>query len=140
MRNYNTAEDRIQRSYRSYDYILEKHIGRPSRNTTVKIRTVQRVGIFLTGLFLTLFVLAFAAFVGKEPVEASDGLEVRKDYICVEVEEGDCLWDIAEKYGAGACSLEDFVAETEEINGIRKDTVLQPGNKLMIPCYKMVSR
>lgn len=141
MRNYRNTERRIQSTYRSYDYILERQIKRPSKSTAAEIRSTQRIGIFLTGLVVTILVIFLAMFFGKEPVEASDGIEVVKDYICVEVEEGDCLWSIAEEYMTeDFSSLDVFVAEMEEINGMNKDTTLKPGNKLMIPCYKTVSR
>ena len=136
MKNYRNT-DRKQNTYRSYDYILERQIGRPSKHTAVRIRNAQKLGIFLTGLVMTLFVLSITVFFSKEPVEASDGIEHVKDYICIEVEEGDSLWSLAEEYKTEEfTSLESFVAEMEEINGMNKDTVLKPGNKLMVPCYK----
>ena len=137
MKNYRNTEYRKQSAYRSYDYILERRIGRPSKHTEVKIRNAQKLGIFLTGLVMTLLVLSLTVFFIKEPVEASDGVEHVKDYICIEVEEGDSLWSLAAKYKTEEfTSLESFVKEMEEINGMKKDTVLKPGNKLMVPCYK----
>ena len=137
MRNYRNTDYRKQRTYHSYDYILERQIGRPSKHTAIRIRNAQKLGIFLTGLVMTLLVLSLTVFFIKEPVEASDGIEHVKDYICIEVEEGDSLWSLAEEYKTEEfTSLESFVAEMEEINGMNKDTVLKPGNKLMVPCYK----
>lgn len=126
---------------RSYDYILERHIGRPSKRTAARVSSVQRMGILLTGLVVTLFVLSFAVFFNREPVEASDGIEYKKEYVCVEIEEGDSLWSLASEYRMeGTHSLEEFMMEMEAVNGIRRDTLLKPGNKLMVPCYKSVSR
>lgn len=137
MKNYRNTEYRKQNTYRSYDYILERQIGRPSKHTAVRIRNAQKIGILLTGLVMTLLVLSITVFFSKEPVEASDGTEHVKDYICIEVGEGDSLWSLAEEYKTEEfTSLEDFVTEMEEINGMNKDTVLKPGNKLMVPCYK----
>lgn len=141
MRNYERTEKRIQNTYRSYDYILEKRIGRPSKNTAAELRFAKHIGVFLTGLMVTLLVLSFTVFFGKEPVEASDGVELVKDYICIEIEEGDCLWSIAKEYKTEEfSSVEEVVKEMEEVNGMNKDTLLQPGNKIMVPCYKTVSR
>lgn len=139
MKNYRNTASGKQKEYRSYDYILEKQLGRPSKKTAVRIRNAQKLGIFLTGLVMTLLVLSITVFFSKDPVEASDGVMHKKDYICIEVEEGDSLWSIAETYQTEEFpSLERFVAEIEAINGMKKDTVIQPGNKLMIPCYKEV--
>ena len=141
MQNYRNTEYRKQSTYHSYDYILERQIGRPSKHTAVRIGNVQKLGIFLTGLVMMLLVLSITVFINKEPVEASDGVEYVKNYICIEVEEGDSLWSLAAKYKTeDFSSLESFVAEMEEINGMNKDTVLKPGNKLMIPCYREISR
>ena len=141
MINGRIMECREKDIFRSYDYILERHIGRPSKQTAARVSRAQRLGIFLTGLLVTLFVLSLTVFFNREPVEASDGIEYRKDYICVEVEEGDSLWSLASGYRTdGIDSLEDFMAEMEAVNGIKRDTLLKPGNKLMVPCYKSVSR
>lgn len=141
MRNRRVTERREQRAFRSYDYILERHIGRPSKHTAARIRRAQKIGILLTGLVVTIFVLSLAVFFNREPVEASDGIEYRKDYVCIEIEEGDSLWSLAAEYRTEEIhSLEDFVAELEDVNGIEKNTVLKPGNKLMVPCYKTISR
>ena len=137
MKNYRITEYRKQNTYRSYDYILERQIGRPSKHTAVRIRNLQKLGVFLTGLVMTLLVLSITVFFTKEPVEASDGVEHVKDYICIEVEEGDSLWSLAAEYKTEEfTSLESFIVEIEERNGMNKDTVLKPGNKLMVPCYK----
>lgn len=141
MRNYRIAENRKQSAFHSYDYILERSIGRPSKRTASRIRAAQKLGIFLTGLAVTFLVLSLTVFLNKEPVEASDGIEYVKDYICIEVKEGDSLWSLAKEYKTEEfISIESLVAEMEEVNGIKKDTLLKPGNKLMVPCYKTVSR
>lgn len=137
-RNGRTA-DRGQRRFHSYDYILEKNIGRPSMKTLSRIHAAQKLGILLTGLVVTFFVLSLTIFLSKEPVEASDGIERRKDYILVEVKEGDSLWSLAEEYKSEeSTSIESLIAEIEDINNIQKNIVLKPGNRLMIPCYKTV--
>ncbi len=141
MRDYRIAEKGKQNTFRSYDHILERNIGRPSKRTLSRIRAAKRLGIFLTGFAVTLFVLFLTICLNKEPVEASDGIEYVKDYICIEVKDGDSLWSLAKEYKTeGFTSLERLVAEMEEVNGIQKDTLLKPGNKLMVPCYKTIAR
>jgi hypothetical protein len=138
--NTGKRNSKMEQTYRSYDYILEKQIGRPSRKTAARLRTVRQMSIFLTGLVITLFVLSFTVFFEKDPVEASDGMELVKDYILIEVEEGDCLWTIADRYKTSDMSTESYLAEVEAVNGLEENTDLRPGNKLLVPVFQTVAK
>lgn len=122
---------------RSYDDILERQIGRISKRSRSRM---QRMGILAMSLAMIAAVSFFSVLLASNPVEASDGKKTVKSYICVEVQEGDCLWSIAQEHMTEEfSSAEALLIEIEEVNGLHKDTVLKPGNKIMVPCYEVVS-
>lgn len=136
----NRRNNVIENTCRSYDEILYRRIGRVSVNTKKAHRKNQIAGFFLTGFVMIVLVLAFSFFI-LSPVEASEKNRKVKDYICVEVEEGDSLWSIAKQYGvSGKKEINAFIKEVKEINSMQEDTVIKPGNYLMIPCYKIVEK
>ncbi len=122
---------------RSYDVILKKQIGRTSNRTR---KHVQKVGLAIMSFSMLAIILSFLVMIRPGSVEASDRTEIVKDYVYVEIEEGDSLWSVAQKYMSEQfSSMDGLMDEIKEINGFRKDTVLKPGNQIMVPCYKVIS-
>lgn len=69
-------------------------------------------------------------------VEASNEIEREKQYITVEIEDGDTVWSVAEEYKTDDYnSTKDLVEEILEMNGLHENTVLKPGNKILVPNY-----
>lgn len=69
-------------------------------------------------------------------VNASGEIHRQKQYVTVEVEEGDSIWSIAEEYKSDEYnSTRDLVEEIEVMNGLQENTVLKPGNRIMVPNY-----
>lgn len=58
-----------------------------------------------------------------------------KVYTSVQIEAGDTLWSIAEKY-AGTDDTRAFVSEVAEINGIINSTALRTGAYLTVYYYR----
>lgn len=122
---------------RSYDDILERQIGRISKRSGSRI---QRIGILVMSLAMIAAVSLFSVLFASNPVEASDGKKTIKSYICVEIQDGDSLWSIAQEYMTEEfASVDALLMQIEEANGLHKDTVLKPGNKIMVPRYEVIS-
>ncbi len=125
-------------SRRSYDFILERQIGRTSERTR---KHVQRMCLMVTGLIMFVVVLSFLIISRPGSAEAFDGKELVKDYVCVEIREGDSLWSVAQEYMSKqlpSMNIDMLVNEIEKINGLNQETVLKPGNQIMVPYYKTI--
>ncbi len=133
-REYRKTEAQRQRSY---DIILEHQIGRPSDRAR---KHRKKTSLVIMSFVMTAFVLSFLIIAGPDLVEASDGKETVKEFICVKIKEGDCLWSIAREHMSDDFSSEKVLMhEIAEINGLDRDTILKPGNQIMVPCYRTVS-
>lgn len=90
-------------------------------------------------LSIFLFCVAFAGLkAGAISTNAQntnpDGSE--KQYKCVMVEQGDCLWDIAERYmGRGYSDKRVYIEEVKQINNLTSDE-LHFGSYLCVPYYE----
>ena len=82
--------------------------------------------LLLGGFFIGTASMAQA---GEEEQEA-----LCKYYTSVYIESGDTLWDIAEEYCAEGESLQDYIAEVKELNGLKSDQI-HAGNYLTIYYY-----
>ena len=89
--------------------------------------TFTLIMIFFTALFITLFVIS-------DPAIASFNSEREKVIICIEVKEGDTLWNLAEQYYSDEYkSLHTYIREIKKCNGISEH--IRVGQKILIPYY-----
>lgn len=88
----------------------------------------------LAGIILFAIAL-FSADSSKNPVAASDQESVGHYYISVEVEKGDTLWALAQRYVSDEnIPIEECVGEICRLNHMTgKD--LREGEYVIIPCY-----
>lgn len=106
------------------------------RNKRRKARRAIESAILLS---IFLFCVAFAGLkAGAISTNAQntnpDGSE--KQYKCVMVEQGDCLWDIADRYmGAGYSDIRAYIEEVKQINNLTGDD-LHYGSYLCVPYYE----
>ncbi|MCK1993838.1 LysM peptidoglycan-binding domain-containing protein [Peribacillus muralis] len=56
----------------------------------------------------------------------------KKDFLSIEVSEGDTLWGIADEYEATDLTKKEFIGWIEEHNGISADSI-KPGQVIVIP-------
>ncbi len=97
-------------------------------------RTVKKALVCFCGLFILAICIVLFTNLGN--VEASNIVDREKQFTSVEVESGDTVWSIAEEYKTSDYrSTKELVKEILEINGIHENTILRPGNRLMIPGY-----
>ena len=68
--------------------------------------------------------------------EASASTTKHKYYTSIQIEDGDSLWSIAEKYAAPESgSYNDFIKEVKQINNLSSNNI-DYGCSLVIPQYK----
>ena len=85
---------------------------------------------FITSLTILMLVVAFgsSALFGFGAVAGKDVQE----YITVQVQAGDTLWDLAKNYGPSNVDCRKVVFEIQQINGVSANT-LQAGQYISIP-------
>lgn len=93
-------------------------------------------GIAVSVAAFVCIMVFVALFTNSWNVEASNGIEREKQYVSVEIEDGDTVWSVAEAYKTDDYnSTKDLVEEILEMNGLHENTVLKPGNKILVPNY-----
>lgn len=88
------------------------------------------------------FIFAFVFVIGMQFVNVSankaSSASVKREYISIEVEAGDTLYDIAKEYmGVGYSSVDDYIKDIKSVNNITEDTVYA-GKNIIIPKYVTV--
>ena len=107
---------------------------RRSHSTVKRVRTVyvEKLIFFVAAMIIALILSIIA---GRKLVSAHDD---RKNepvnftyYKCIEVQEGDTLWDIASAYADEDTSVKAYVKELKEINHLDSDSI-QEGSYLTV--------
>lgn len=98
---------------------------RTQRRVVRKARKIRKnMFVILTlALILGLGTLAMGG-------EKKDSTEVY--YECVQVQKGDTLWEIAEKYKIQDANIEYMVEQIMEVNGM-KNTNIRAGESIIVP-------
>lgn len=110
---------------------------RRNKVTKRKLRNLKRKLVVLT--MITLFTLIGCMHFGKLSSDAHGNLEEDpvsfKYYKSIEIQDGDTLWGIAEKYMDDEYdSVQDYIAELKEINQLVTDDI-QSANYLTVVYY-----
>jgi len=92
-----------------------------------RIKNKFRFITFVTLLSLVLSI-GFASISGLADVSGSEV----KEYITVQVAEGDTLWDLAQKYGPSNVDCRKLVYEIGKLNNVDASS-LQVGQYISIP-------
>ena len=107
---------------------------RRSHSTVKRVRTVyvEKLLFFVAAMIIALILSIIA---GRKLVSAHDD---RKNepvnftyYKCIEVQEGDTLWDIASAYADEGTSVKAYIKELKEINHLDSDSI-QEGSYLTV--------
>ncbi len=91
--------------------------------------------LFVIGFCLLLIVgvCFFSTFNDGGKVSASTSNQ--KYFVCVEIQEGDTLWSIADLYiSEEYSSIDEYVDEIKELNDLTEDTIFC-GATLVVPYY-----
>lgn len=97
----------------------------------------------ITALILFFTVLASVLIISNclcaNQVKASSAKAENIYYKTVEVEEGDTLWDLADRYmGEKSFSRQEYIEQVKELNHLIGDTI-ESGAYLMVPYAETVS-
>lgn len=88
------------------------------------------------GRFLVWLLLLVVGCSGIVFANTKEEYQNRKEryYLSVEIEKGDTIWDIAEKYRPEGWGTRKFMDEITKFNGIDSGKIL-PGQHILIPIY-----
>lgn len=84
-----------------------------------------------------LLTMALILCLGTLAMGGQKGIQTKTYYECVEVEKGDTLWEIAEKYRMDGQKTEHMVEDILEVNGL-KNTNVRAGESIIVPVTKAV--
>ena len=104
-------------------------------STSRKRRTVNRKRTLIYAAVLAAGILMIL-LLGSGITAASAKQEEKEVYytaVCIEA--GDSLWSLAKKYAPEYADISDYVETLRQINQIRRDDRLIPGQVLVIPYY-----
>ena len=104
-----------------------------TRSSRVNIFNRRIVFACVSGFaLLSLIVFFFGAFTSR----ASESEPSYKYYTSIEVEEGDSLWSIADKYITDEYrNTQQYVDEVSKLNHLSDDDIIHAGEHLTIPYY-----
>ena len=110
-------------------YLLSNH-PRQKRVSLCKLHTFL---LFVITLLITFFLIGNSIITFAN---AKSNQELYKYYTSVQLQKGDYLWSLANKYAANdTVSREEFIHEVCRINGISENNILHSGDYLIISCY-----
>ena len=87
---------------------------------------MKKIAFLIVSLFICVFFFA-APFVAAEH-------RVELNYVNVQIFEGDSLWDIARAYPHEGMSLQKYINQIKDLNGMQTDRIFA-GRSLIIPTY-----
>lgn len=80
----------------------------------------------------------YVAVTQKDASESDATNASTKYYTCICIEEGDSLWDIADRYMTDEYSSEqEYIDEVASINNLSNPSEIVAGTNLLVPFYKV---
>lgn len=103
----------------------------------ILFKFISNKKIVLITAIITASVLYIAiAHTGVTEADATNAST--KYYTCITVNQGDTLWDIADKYMTDEySSTQEYIDEVVSINDLSHESSIAAGTNLMIPYYKV---
>lgn len=86
---------------------------------------------------MVVFILGITFFGGMRFVNADEAIEYEKSFVSIEIEAGDTLTEIAQKYAISKAEYNAYIEEVKSINNL-KDDVIHNGCYLLIPVYEAI--
>lgn len=122
--------------YQRYQTENRAYTRQYKRRTCARAVNQRVVMIAVTLMVLLGGVLLGSSFIGSRTSQASNEIQRTKCYTSIRVEEGDSLWEIAEKYmGDDYESRQAFIEEVVQLNHIGEDEI-HAGEYLVVPYYE----
>jgi LysM repeat protein len=82
--------------------------------------------------YIYTILLAGSVFIFSILFSCTLNNDQKKDFLSIEVSEGDTLWGIAEEYEESNLTKKEFIGWIEENNGVNADSI-KPGRVIVIP-------
>ncbi|MFJ7307587.1 cell division suppressor protein YneA [Peribacillus frigoritolerans] len=82
--------------------------------------------------YIYTILLAGSVFIFSILFSCTLNNDQKKDFLSIEVSEGDTLWRIAEEYEESNLTKKEFIGWIEENNGVSADSI-KPGQVIVIP-------
>ncbi|MDP9741692.1 UNVERIFIED_ORG: LysM repeat protein [Bacillus sp. B2I3] len=82
--------------------------------------------------YIYTILLAGSVFIFSILFSCTLNNDQKKDFLSIEVSEGDTLWGIAEEYEDSNLTKKEFIGWIEENNGVSADSI-KPGQVIVIP-------
>ncbi|MCY9003109.1 LysM peptidoglycan-binding domain-containing protein [Peribacillus frigoritolerans] len=82
--------------------------------------------------YIYTILLAGSVFIFSILFSCTLNNDQKKDFLSIEVSEGDTLWGIAEEYEESNLTKKEFIGWIEENNGVSADSI-KPGQVIVIP-------
>ncbi|MCD1159285.1 LysM peptidoglycan-binding domain-containing protein [Peribacillus castrilensis] len=82
--------------------------------------------------YIYTILLAGSVFIFSILFSCTLNNDQKKDFLSIEVSEGDTLWGIAEEYEDTNLTKKEFIGWIEENNGVSADSI-KPGQVIVIP-------
>ncbi|CAK6472968.1 cell division suppressor protein YneA [Peribacillus castrilensis] len=82
--------------------------------------------------YIYTILLAGSVFIFSILFSCTLNNDQKKDFLSIEVSEGDTLWGIAEEYEETNLTKKEFIGWIEENNGVSADSI-KPGQVIVIP-------
>ncbi|MEX6702449.1 LysM peptidoglycan-binding domain-containing protein [Peribacillus frigoritolerans] len=82
--------------------------------------------------YIYTILLAGSVFIFSILFSCTLNNDQKKDFLSIEVSEGDTLWGIAEEYEESNLTKKEFIGWIEEYNGVSADSI-KPGQVIVIP-------
>lgn len=115
----------------------EKISARANESLARREQTVRMQKRLIALLLILVFFVIF--FIGNSIITfASDrsGQELHKYYTSVQLQSGDSLWSLSDRYASGSpADRQEFISEVCELNGISADNTLHSGEYLVVSYY-----
>ena len=82
--------------------------------------------------YIYTILLAGSVFIFSILFSCTLNNDQKKDFLSIEVSEGDTLWGIAEEYEESNLTKKEFIGWIEENNGVSAESI-KPGQVIVIP-------
>ena len=94
-------------------------------------RVVRKSRKIRKNMFVIL-TMALILGLGTLAMGGEKGMDTKVYYECVQVQKGDTLWEIAEKYKIQDANTEHMIEQIMEVNGM-KNTNVRAGESIIVP-------
>lgn len=104
-------------------------------NNLLRFISRRKISIIVT---IVVLAILFAAVFHMDASESDATHASTKYFTCIQIQPGDSLWSIAEKYMTDEYqSIDDYIDEVCFSNHIEDESQITAGTNLIVPYYKV---